>query len=901
MMRKIVVFAAACLAFSACAMAQGNPLQCTLSVVPASGPAPLPVNATVTCTDSVSPVTSVTLNWGDGSAPVNTSQASFALPHTYTAAGSYLATVTANDAVPNTFSVSQHVSVAANQPPTCSLAVTPTGGPAPLLVSATATCSDADGEPVTVAISWGDGTSSPGSTGTHTYTAKGDYKVTATATDSAGLTGSATQTVTVSRNQVPTCSLAVTPTSGPAPLPVSATATCTDIDGDALTVVIAWGDGTTTSGPTGTHTYNSAGNFTVTATATDVVGNKGSASQAVSVGRNPSPTCTLNVAPNSGPAPLTVTATAACSDVDGDPITTVLSWGDGASTSASTGTHTYSSTGNFTVTVTATDPFGNNGIASVPVSVATTTPVCTLQVLPTQGNAPLAVTVQANCSDAGNDLTTVQTDFGDGFYLTGNSPEHIYVTGGSYTVTVVAHDKAGNTSQPATQTVNVSNNPVLFVGISGGQVAEFSRSGTHQTTLNSNQGGSMTGMGFDAVQNLYTTNFTADTVSRFSGNGSLMGTFGSGYNCKPESIAFDQAGNAYVGETGCSHAILKFDAYGNLAAAYSVSTEQEGSDWIDLASDQCTIFYTSQGSSVLRYNACSKQQLAPFATGLNTGLGLKILPDGGLLVADKQDIVRFDSGGRKIMTYNLSGESCWVSVALDSDNASFWAADYCSSDVVQFNLDSGNQVSKFNSGSATNTVYGVAERLAPSRVTPAGPLTAVPAQASVPAGQSATFALNFNPNGAASGQTFTLACADLPANSSCSFSPATVQAGGPQNIQLKVTTTGASARLARPGKVSAWALAFALPGFGVMFIFGGGGKDRRRRRLVLACLLLALLLPLLSCSGASGSSSSSPPPSNPGSPPTPGTTTPSGTYTVVVHATSSAGAQSSTAVTLTVQ
>jgi len=136
MMRKIVVFAVACLAFSACAMAQGNPLQCTLSVVPATGPAPLPVNATVTCTDSVAPVTSVTLDWGDGSAPVNTSQASFALPHTYTAAGSYLATVTANDALANATSVSQPVSVAANQPPTCSLAVTPTGGPAPLLVSA---------------------------------------------------------------------------------------------------------------------------------------------------------------------------------------------------------------------------------------------------------------------------------------------------------------------------------------------------------------------------------------------------------------------------------------------------------------------------------------------------------------------------------------------------------------------------------------------------------------------------------------------------------------------------------------------------------------------------------------------------------------------------------------------
>ena len=815
MMRKIVVFVAVCLALSASALAQGNPLQCTLSVVPPSGVAPLPVNATVTCTDFAAQVSSVTLDWGDGSPAFNTTtQSSFTQPHTYGAAGSYLATVTANDALANATSISQPVTVTPNQPPTCTLTVDPASGTAPLTVTATGNCTDPDGDTLTEVLDWGDHTSSPGAVGTHTYTKVGNYTVKLTATDPANLTGSASQSVTVSRNQTPTCTLTVAPTSGPAPLTVSATATCSDKDGDALT--------------------------------------------------------------------------------------TLLSWGDGATTNSAAGTHTYTNPGNFTVTVTATDPVGNAGTASQPVSVATTTPVCSLQVSPTQGNAPLAVTVQVNCSDAGNDLTTVQTNFGDGFYLTGNSPEHTYVTGGSYTVTVVAHDKAGNTSQPATQTVNVSDNPVLFVGISGGQVAEFSRSGNHLTTLNSNQGGSMTGMGFDAVQNLYTTNFTADTVSRFSGNGSLMGTFGSGYNCKPESIAFDQAGNAYVGETGCSHAILKFDAYGNLAAAYSVATEQEGSDWIDLASDQCTIFYTSQGSSVLRYNACSKQQLAPFATGLNTGLGLKILPDGGVLVADKQDIIRFDSGGRKIMTYNASGESCWVSVALDSDNASFWAADYCSSDVVQFNLNSGNEVSKFNSGSATNTVYGVAERVAPSRVTPAGPLTAAPAQASVPAGQSATFTLNFNPNGAASGQTFTLACADLPANSSCSFSPATVQAGGPQNIQLTIATTGASAQLA-PRKLSAWALAFALPGFGVMLVFGGGGKDRRRKRLVLTCLLLALLIPLLSCSGASGSSSSSPPPSNPASPPTPGTTTPSGTYTIVVQARSSGGAQSSTAVTLTVQ
>jgi PKD repeat protein len=814
MMRKIVVCVAVCLALSASALAQSNPLQCTLSVVPASGVAPLPVNATVTCTDPIAQITSVTLDWGDGSGQIKVTSSS-PIPHTYGAAGSYPATVTAIDAQFNTTSISQPVTVTPNLPPTCTLAVDPASGTAPLSVTATGNCTDPDGDTLTEVLDWGDHSSSPGPSGTHTYTKTGNYTVKLTATDPANLTGFASQNVTVSRNQTPTF--------------------------------------------------------------------------------------TLTVAPTSGPAPLTVSATAICSDKDFDTLTIVISWGDGATTNSATGTHTYTHPRNFTVTGTATDPVGNTGTASQPVSVATTTPTCSLQVSPSQGNAPLAVTVQANCSDAGNDLTTVQTDFGDGFYLAGNNPKHTYVTGGSYTVTVVAHDKAGSTSHPVTQTVTVSDNPVLFVGISGGQVAQFTRSGNHQTTLNSNQGGSMTGMAFDAVQNLYTTNFTADTVSRFNGSGTLMGTFGSGYNCKPESIAFDRAGNAYVGETGCSHAILKFDAYGNLAAAYSVATEQEGSDWIDLAPDQCTIFYTSQGSSVLRYNACSKQQLAPFATGLNTGLGLKVLPDGGVLVADKQDIVRFDSGGRKIMTYNASGESCWVSLTLDSDNTSFWAVDYCSSDVVKFNIDSGNQVATFNAGTAANTVYGITQRIDPPGVTPAGPLTAAPAQANVTAGQSATFTLNFNPNGAASGQTFTFACADLPANSSCSFSPATVQAGGAQNTQLTIITAVASAQLARPGKVAAWALAFALPGFGVMFVFAGGGEDQRRKRLVLACLLLALLIPLLSCSGASGSSSSSPPPNNPASPPTPGTATPSGTYTVVVHASSSGRAQSSTAVTLTVQ
>ena len=815
MVRKSVVFAAVCLALSLPALAQSSQPQCAFSISPASGVAPLAVTANVSCTDTVAAITTVTLDWGDGSPPLTTSQSSFTAQHTYSAAGSYTATVTASDLLANTSSTTQPVTVTANQPPTCSLTVSPTSGAAPLTVTATGSCTDPENDISSEVLDWGDHNTTSGASGTHTYTTRGQFKVTLTATDAGGLTGSASQTVTVSKNQVPTC--------------------------------------------------------------------------------------TLSVTPNSGPAPLTVSAVGACTDTDGDTLTTSLSWGDGNTTDGSTGTHTYNNSGNFTVTITAADPAGNQGNASQAVSVASTTPACTVQVSPSSGNAPLAVTVAASCSDAGNDLGTITTDFGDGFYLTGSSSQHTYVSGGTYTVTVIARDKAGNTSQPASKTVTVSDDPALFVGISNGQVAQFTRSGNKRASLNSNQGGSMTGMAFDSAENLYVTNFTADTVSRFDGSNTLMGTFGSGYNCKPESIAFDRAGNAYVGETGCSHALLKFDAYGNLEAAYTVSTEQEGSDWIDLASDQCTMYYTSQGASVLRYNVCTKQQMAPFTSGLNTALAVKVLPDQSVLVADKQDIVRFDSAGRKIMTYNASGENCWVGLALDSDNASFWATDYCSSDVVQFNINSGNEVFKFNSGTPANTVYGVIERVDPARLTAAGPLTSSPAQATISGGQSATLTLSFNPNGAASGQTFNFSCANLPANSSCSFSPASVQGNGPQSTQLTITTAGGTAQLRPQNRGAGWGLAMALPCLGMILALGGGETDRRRKRLALLCILLACLIPLLSCSGASGSSSTSPPPGNPGSPPTPGSTTPSGTYTVVVRATSSAGSQSSTAVTLTVQ
>src|SRR5438045_7903025 len=184
------------------------------------------------------------------------------------------------------------------------------------------------------------------------------------------------------------------------------------------------------------------------------------------------------------------------------------------------------------------------------------------------------------------------------------------------------------------------------------------------------------------------------------------------------------------------------------------------------------------------------QQMRRCTSSLPTRLGLRVLPDSSVIVADKQDIIHFDAAGNVITKYTISGESCWVSVSLDPDGTSFWAVDYCSSDIVHFDINSGSVLAKFNSGTAMQTVYGVAIRQPATQITPAGPLTASTQTVTVSAGQSATVTLNFSPTGGALNQSFTLACSNLPVGASCSFSPSSVTANGPVTVNLSITTTG---------------------------------------------------------------------------------------------------------------
>ena len=295
---------------------------------------------------------------------------------------------------------------------------------------------------------------------------------------------------------------------------------------------------------------------------------------------------------------------------------------------------------------------------------------------------------------------------------------------GSHTLTAVARDAAGNVtiSEPVTVTVSNTSPPPpsdtfaagdLLLSFEKGTVQWRGPDGTLKAELTGTVPGHTEGIRFDAAGNLYATRWcvdagctTGNTVEKFNVHGVSEGSVGSGYNCNPGSITFDAAGNMYVGQADCSGQILKIAA-GRPSVAYQVAAERRGSLWVDLASDGCTIFYTSLGPNVKRFDVCTTTQLPDFNLAPLPGgetHALHVLPDGGVLVSTGQVVSRLDAGGALVQTYSVSGESqYWTGVDLVGDGT-FWAVNYYASNVYKFDLATGAVLASFNAGPPVQTV-----------------------------------------------------------------------------------------------------------------------------------------------------------------------------------------------------
>lgn len=180
-----------------------------------------------------------------------------------------------------------------------------------------------------------------------------------------------------------------------------------------------------------------------------------------------------------------------------------------------------------------------------------------------------------------------------------------------------------------------------------------------------------------------------------------------------ESCAFDRAGNVFIGQADGSKAVVKFDRYGTALDSFPVPTGPRGSDWIELAGDQCTLYYTSEDTTVRRYNVCTHTVLPDFAIALTPPFcyALQLRPNRELMVACKESVHRLSPQGDNLQTYTRQsiGETDpdgLYELNLDPDNTSFWTGGVNSGNVYRVDIESGTVLTSFNTG--TGGVDGLA-------------------------------------------------------------------------------------------------------------------------------------------------------------------------------------------------
>lgn len=241
----------------------------------------------------------------------------------------------------------------------------------------------------------------------------------------------------------------------------------------------------------------------------------------------------------------------------------------------------------------------------------------------------------------------------------------------------------------------------IFASVSSGNVQHYRADGTFLETLNIGAGGFTTGMAFDASGNLYVTGFSAGTVAKFDTNGVLLSTFASGL-ATPESIVFDNAGNAYVGTLGGG--IVKFAPNGT-----NLGIVGPNSDWIDLKADQTTMLHTHESGFIGAHNIATNAALVDFASGYGgtQAFALRVLADGGVLLADRVNVKRFNAGGSVTQTYDIAGEDSWFALNLNPDGNSFWSGNFDSANLYEFDIATGANTQTLNTGTGSNTLFGV--------------------------------------------------------------------------------------------------------------------------------------------------------------------------------------------------
>jgi PKD repeat protein len=319
-----------------------------------------------------STITSYVWDFGD-----NTSGTGSIATHSYTASGTYYATLTVTDSNGlSTKSAAQAVPVGAGAAPTASFVFSPTAPKINQTVFFNGTGSTAGAGHQIVKYDWdfGAGSKRSGTDGTvsKTYDDPGTYNVVLTVTDEVGQTGQATRTVTVGGGE-PTASFTFSPTQPNAGQSISFNAGGSSPGSASSITTYSWnfGDGTTGTGATPSKTYSANGTYVVRLTITNSDGETASTTQNVNVGVAAGPTASFTMSPTDPVVGTVVQFNGGGSTApSGSTITSYLwDFGDGVTGSGVTSSHAYGAAFTYTVRLTVTDSAGRTATSTQTLTV----------------------------------------------------------------------------------------------------------------------------------------------------------------------------------------------------------------------------------------------------------------------------------------------------------------------------------------------------------------------------------------------------------------------------------------------------------------------------------------------------------------------------------------------------